>query len=219
MSISSVPTPAKNFPDITLSLFLSLPIVGSSYFASDFPGILLHFVKSSWKKEHFFLYLHNRLPKVMFPTNLTDLRPRCGQVSAHSSQSAIRWGFPSHTVVKNPPASAGGAGDSGLIPELGRWPGKGNVNSLHYSCQENSMDRGAWWATVHGVAKSQTQLNELTSLHFFKDWGGLVCAGLAYLWPERKGTFLYSFSPVSDRGVGILAWCWLWDWGWGVGVD
>ena len=164
MSISSVPTPAKNFPDITLSLFLSLPIVGSSYFASDFPGILLHFVKSSWKKEHFFLYLHNRLPKVMFPTNLTDLRPRCGQVSAHSSQSAIRWGFPSHTVVKNPPASAGGAGDSGLIPELGRWPGKGNVNSLHYSCQENSMDRGAWWATIHGVTKSQTRLSDFTSL-------------------------------------------------------
>ena len=110
-------------------------------------------------EEHFFLYLHNRLPKVKFPTNLTDLRPPCGQVSEHSSHSAICWGFPGHTVVRNPPANAGGAGDSGLIPELGRCPGKGNVNSLRYSCPENLMDRGAWRATVHGVAKSQTQLN------------------------------------------------------------
>ena len=87
-------------------------------------------------EEHFFLYLHNRLPKVKFPTNLTDLRPPCGQVSEHSSHSAICWGFPGHTVVRNPPANAGGAGDSGLIPELGRCPGKGNVNSLRYSCPE-----------------------------------------------------------------------------------
>jgi len=44
----------------------------------------------------------------------------------------------------------------GSIPESGRSPGGGNGNPLQYSCLENSMDRGAWWATVHGVAKSQT---------------------------------------------------------------
>ena len=51
------------------------------------------------------------------------------------------------------------AGDAGLIPGSGRSPGEGNGNSLQYSCLENPMDRGAWWATVHGVAKSQTQLS------------------------------------------------------------
>ena len=45
------------------------------------------------------------------------------------------------------------AGDKGSIPGLGRYPGEGNGNSLQYSCLENSMDRGAWWDTVHGVAE------------------------------------------------------------------
>ena len=52
------------------------------------------------------------------------------------------------------------AGDSGLIPWLGRSIGEGNGNPLQYSCLENSMDRGAWWATVYGVAKSQTRLSD-----------------------------------------------------------
>ena len=67
-------------------------------------------------------------------------------------------------VVKNPLANAGDTGDSGSIPELGRSPGEGNSNLLQYSCQENSMDRGAWCATVHGVATSQTQLNTQQTL-------------------------------------------------------
>ena len=59
-------------------------------------------------------------------------------------------------VVKNPPASAGDAGDSGSVPGLGRSPGGGHSNLLQYSCLENPMDRGAWTAVVHRVAKSQT---------------------------------------------------------------
>ena len=59
-------------------------------------------------------------------------------------------------VVKNVPANAGDLRDAGLIPGLGRSPGGGRDNLLQYSCLENSMDRGAWWATVHRVAKSQT---------------------------------------------------------------
>ena len=59
-------------------------------------------------------------------------------------------------VVKNLPASAGDTRDAGLIPGLGRFPGGGPGNPLQYSCLENPMDRGAWWATVHGVAWSQT---------------------------------------------------------------
>ena len=60
-------------------------------------------------------------------------------------------GFP---VVKNPPAKAGDTGDSSSIPGSGRSPGGGNGNPLQYSCLENSMDRGTWQATVHGVGKS-----------------------------------------------------------------
>ena len=63
------------------------------------------------------------------------------------------WGFPGGSVVKNPPPHAG---DSGLIPGLGRSPGEGNGNPLQYSCLENPMDRGVWQATVHGVTQSRT---------------------------------------------------------------
>ena len=60
------------------------------------------------------------------------------------------------------------AGDLGSVPGLGRSPGEENGNPLQYSCLENPMDGGAWWATVHGVAKSRTQLSDFTltlSLH------------------------------------------------------
>ena len=59
-------------------------------------------------------------------------------------------GFPGGLEVK---ASASNAGDLGSIPASGRSPGEGNGNSLQYSCLENPMDGGAWWATVHGVAE------------------------------------------------------------------
>ena len=68
------------------------------------------------------------------------------------------WGFPGGAVVNNPPANAGDTGDMGSFPGLGRCPGGGNINPLPYSYLENSMERGAWQATVHGIAKSQTQL-------------------------------------------------------------
>jgi len=65
-------------------------------------------------------------------------------------------GLPGGSEVKNPPANAGDARGMCSIPVLGRSFGGGNGNPLQYSCLGNSMDRGAWWATVHGVAKSQT---------------------------------------------------------------
>ena len=64
-------------------------------------------------------------------------------------------------LVKNPPANAGNVRDSGSIPGLGRSPGGGPGNPLQCSCLENPMDKRAWWATVHGVAKSQTGLKRL----------------------------------------------------------
>ena len=60
-------------------------------------------------------------------------------------------------VVKE---SACNAGDPGSTSGLGRSPGEGNGNPLRYSCLENPMDKGAWWATVHGVTKSQTRLSD-----------------------------------------------------------
>ena len=63
-------------------------------------------------------------------------------------------GFLVALVVKNLPASAGGVRDGGSIPGLGRSPGGGHGNPLQYSCLEDPMDRGAWWSTVHWVAKN-----------------------------------------------------------------
>ena len=62
-------------------------------------------------------------------------------------------------LVKNSPANAGDISDAGSIPGLGRYPGEGHGNPLQYYCLENPMDRGAWWAVIHRVVKSQTQLN------------------------------------------------------------
>ena len=59
-------------------------------------------------------------------------------------------------MVRNPPAKAGDTEDAGSIPGSGRSPGGGNGNPVQHSCLENSMDRGAWRAIVHGVAKNQT---------------------------------------------------------------
>ena len=66
------------------------------------------------------------------------------------------WASQVPLVVKNPPDNAGDARDIGLIPELGRSIGGGNGLPVQYSCLENPMDRGAWWATVHRVTKSWT---------------------------------------------------------------
>ena len=66
-------------------------------------------------------------------------------------------GFAGGSVVKNPPANAGNAGDMGLIAGSGRRPGVGNATYSIILTWENPMDRGACWATVYGIAKSQTQ--------------------------------------------------------------
>ena len=69
-------------------------------------------------------------------------------------------GFLDGSVVKNPPANAG---DPGSIPGLGRSLGEGHGNPFQYSCLGNPMDREAWWATVHGLAKSQVRLSNSTT--------------------------------------------------------
>ena len=65
-------------------------------------------------------------------------------------------------MIKHPPANAGDLREVGSIPGSGRFPGREHGNPLQSSCLENPMDRGAWGATVHGVAESQTQLKQLS---------------------------------------------------------
>ena len=71
-------------------------------------------------------------------------------------------GFPGGSTVKNPPAIAG---DVGSIPRSGRPPEEGNDNPFQYPCLGNPMDKGAWWATVHGVKKSQYGLLNNNNSH------------------------------------------------------
>ena len=76
-------------------------------------------------------------------------------------------GFPDGSEIK---ASACNAGDLSSIPGLGRSPGEGNGNPLQYSCLENPMDGGAWWATVHGVTKSPTRLSDFNFQTLIAMW-------------------------------------------------
>ena len=76
--------------------------------------------------------------------------------SKSNRQGAFYRGFPGDTVVKNLPANAADARDTGLIPGSERSLGRGNGNPFQYSCLENSMDRGAWWLQSRGSLKSWT---------------------------------------------------------------
>ena len=100
-----------------------------------------------------------------YPKGLGPWSPQWYSVSPNVSRPVgpllllkIHGGFPGGTLV--PPASTGDARDVGSIPGLGRSSGVGNGNPLQSSCLQNPMDRGAWWAIVHGVAKSRTQLTD-----------------------------------------------------------
>ena len=85
-------------------------------------------------------------------------------------------------VVKNPPASAGDAGDLGSIPGAGRPPGGGNGHPLQYSCLGNPMDRGAWRTAVHGVAEldmtEHTHTQPLTFHFFLPQYSGFTHQGV-----------------------------------------
>ena len=98
-------------------------------------------------------------------------------------------------VLKNLPANVGNAGL--IILGLGRSPGRGHGNPLQSSCLENPMDRGAWWATVHRVAKSRTQLNDLA--HTCSLLAGVVDAILHGLCPHSRTT--HSFHYTCECGM------------------
>ena len=83
--------------------------------------------------------------------------PRNKQVISFKLCTVLSTAFPGGSDNKE---SACNAGDSGSIPRLGKSPEKGNGNPLQYSCLENSIDRGPWWAIVHGLTKSQIQVSD-----------------------------------------------------------
>ena len=85
-----------------------------------------------------------------------NIKPRITRIFSNYNT----WASQVVLIVKNPPANAGDIGGAGSIPESGRSPGGGHGNPLQYSFLENPMDRRAWWATVHRVAKTQTQNHE-----------------------------------------------------------
>ena len=118
--------------------------------------------------------------------------------------------YPVVLVVKNPPASAGDVRDTGLIPGSGRFPGGGHGKPLQYSCLGNSMDKGAWQATVHRVTKSQTWLKRL-SMHACTRTGITVSGNGHDLsgrgWSRiKKPGILLSVQPLD-----ILEFSWIMD--------
>ena len=99
-------------------------------------------------------------------------------------------GFPGGRVVKNPPAIAGDARDTGLIPGSGGSSGGANGNPLQYSCLEDPMDREAWQAIVHGVTQSQTRLITY-ACHVIRVWFG------NQIQHKCECPVLFSFSKCS----------------------
>ena len=98
-----------------------------------------------------------QIKRVSMGTLISVLTQMGIQLAFYHLGLCVHMGFPGVSVVKNLPAKAE---DPGSIPGSGRPPGGGNGNSLQYLCLENPIDRGAWWATVHEVTKSQTQLSD-----------------------------------------------------------
>ena len=113
-------------------------------------------------------------------------------------------------VAQTAKVSACSAGDPGSIPGSGRSPGEGNGNPLQYSCLGNPMDRGAWWATVRGVAKSRTRLSNFT--HSGGTWrlaspeAGKGDSGAAGLPSSRSPGFVPLPRPLSELALLCEQW-------------
>ena len=106
-------------------------------------------------------------------------------------------------VVKNPPANAEDIGDAGLIAGLWRSPGGGHGNALQYSSLENPMDRGTWWATVHRVAQSRTQLKWLsTHTHTLQSWHHWLKACTGFF--NRSSIFNYLRVNYLSLSTAVL---------------
>ena len=123
-------------------------------------------------------------------------------MSAHHGARASKVAL----VIRNLPANVGDIRNVGSVPGLGRSPGGGHGNPLWYSCLENPMDRRAWWAVVHGVAKDWTWLRQprkhshacccMTIL--LCQWFPVYKTENTFTWPEIP-SFLPLFTPMSPR--------------------
>jgi len=134
--------------------------------------------------------------------------------------SAVVRASPVALVVKNRPASAGDRSDTGSVPGLGRLPGGGNGNPLQYSCLGNPMDREAWWAAVHRVAKSRTRI-EVTShtctllvrkqclqtyMNVTLIWG--KCTMMIYMWAQKIRNKAENLPGYIQYVLEARPWIW-----------
>ena len=121
--------------------------------------------KTPWKNTHTHMHTHTRTHAHMHAH--THAHWGWGAKTINKQFIHGRNSFPGGSMVKSLPANTGDTGDMDLIPGLGRSPEGGNGNPFPYSCLENAMDRGAWWAIVHGVTKSWTWLSTAHNLYPF----------------------------------------------------
>ena len=152
--------------------------------------------------------LASKIPWTEEPSGLQSKGSQRVRHDRADTQDTGRWASEVVLVVKNPPANAEDIGDAGLILGSGQSPGEGHGNPLQYSCLENPMDRGFLQATVHRVAKNQTQLVWL-SMHArpfiiliiipLLQWGS-KCRG-SY---GRKGIQTHSFSWKNNLNFFLI---------------
>ena len=115
----------------------------------------------------------------------------------------IFWASQVALVVKNLPANAGDIRDTGLVPGSGRSPGEGHGNPFQYSSLENPMDRGAWWATVHRVAQSRTQL-KINLARAFSGPHFVQLFDLCHLYPNHSLIIAVGIISNSERLSNLL---------------
>ena len=141
-----------------------IPYSISSFIHLSVEGHLPYFYSCKCCCEHwgarFFFQIHAAFVELLLRREILGFNGNSSSTYLPHTYKVPRTSLVAQTVK----CLAYNVGDLGSIPGLGRSSGEGNGNPLQYSCLENPMDRGVWWATVHGVAKSRAQLSDFTSL-------------------------------------------------------
>ena len=127
---------------------------------------------------------------------ISSLLPLSFCLPSFPGSGLFQWvGFLCGSVVKNSPSSAG---DAGSVPGSGRSPGEGNGYPLQYSRLGNPMDRGAWWARVHGIAKSSTRLSDFTSSYIVQNDKGRISLQTRVKSNMKSYSDVWDFITTSD---------------------
>ena len=157
----------RSLPDPVIKpVCLPSPGLAGRFFCLPSPGLAGRFftTRATWRAHSFSQWLSIHIPANSvqgFPFSTFSSTLVISYLSVIAIWTCLRWyfmGFPGGTMVKNLPAK-------GSVPGLGWFPWGGNGNPLQYSCLGNPMDKEAWWATVHGVAKSRTWLSDRACMH------------------------------------------------------